>query len=64
MKSIILAATAIGSIALPAYAHNDPVPHTHDLPVWGFALIGLAAGAIGTWATMKCLAYVKENRDG
>lgn len=64
MKSIFTSAIAIGGAVLPAYAHNDPVPHTHGLPLWGLALIGLAAGALGTWATMKCLAYVKENRDG
>ncbi|MEL6170452.1 MAG: hypothetical protein AAFO63_04995 [Pseudomonadota bacterium] len=64
MKSIVTSAIAIGGLALPSYAHNDPVPHAHGLPLWGLAMIGLAAGAFGTWATMKCLAYVKENRDG
>ena len=64
MKTIIMSAITLGGLTLPAYAHNDPVPHSHDLPLWGFALIGLAAGAFGTWATMKCLAHLKENRDG
>lgn len=64
MKSIVSSVITLGGVALPAYAHNDPVPHTHGLPLWGLALIGLAAGAFGVWATMKCLAYVKENRDG
>lgn len=64
MKSILISSIAVGGSVLPAYAHSDPVPHTHDLPFWGLALMGLAAGALGTWATMKCLAHVKENRDG
>lgn len=64
MTSKITTSTIIGGIALPAYAHDHPVPHSHELPLWGLALIGLAAGAFGTWATMKCVAYLKDNRDG
>jgi len=49
MKSILTSSIVAGSAVLPAYAHNDPVPHTHDLPFWALALMGLAAGALGTW---------------
>lgn len=64
MKSAITSVLTVAASTLPAYAHDDPVPHTHGLPLWGLALLGLAAGALGVWGTMKCLAYVKANKDG
>ncbi|MEL6729277.1 MAG: hypothetical protein AAFP81_12105 [Pseudomonadota bacterium] len=60
MKPLKLSLFFFGAAALPAFAHDHPTPHTHDLPIWGLALIGLAAGAFGTWATMKCLDHMKE----
>lgn len=64
MKSIVFSSLTVGGLALPAFAHDHPAPHSHELPLWGFALIGLAAGALGTWATMKCVAYLKDGRNG
>ena len=64
MKSILYLGLILGGFALPAYAHNHPIPHSHDASNWGLALIGLVAGAFGTWATMKCVSHFKENRDG
>ncbi|MEL6415661.1 MAG: hypothetical protein AAFQ15_12055 [Pseudomonadota bacterium] len=64
MKSIFYSALTVGGLVLPAYAHDHPIPHSHDAANWGLALIGLVAGAFGTWATMKCVSHFKENRDG
>ncbi|MEM1147205.1 MAG: hypothetical protein AAF582_11045 [Pseudomonadota bacterium] len=60
MKPIILSAISAGALTAPAFAHDHPVPHTHDLPFWALALIGLAAAAFGTWATLKYLAYLRD----
>lgn len=61
MKPALITIAFASASALPAFAHDHPAPHTHDFPILGLALLGLAAGAFGTWATMKCLAHWKEN---
>lgn len=39
--------------ALPAFAHDDPVPHTHSTPMWLLALIGLGLTGIVTFGALK-----------
>ncbi len=64
MKSIALSALTMAGLVFPAYAHDHPVPHSHDASIWGLALLGLVTGAFSTWATMKSISYFRDNRDG
>lgn len=59
MKPTLLSIATAGALALPAYAHDHPVPHSHDLPIWALVLMGVAGGALATWTTMKVVAHWK-----